>query len=108
MSYTVDTATKVHDRQIAAAGTFHSLLIKAVDALSGLADNAPQLSSRVDKFAAPVTKIVGTPSEVQAYAVASVRDWIDVQHKFQTGLLDAVAASTVTVEVPKKAARKKR
>ncbi len=49
-----------------------------------------------------MTKIVGTPSEVQAYAVASSREWIEVQHKFQTALLDAVYPAAVTVQVPKK------
>ena len=108
MSYTIDTATKFHDRQVAAVSTLQSLLVKAVETLSGLTDKAPEkLSSTLDEAAAPLTKIVGTPSEVQAYAVASSRDWLDVQHKFQTALLDAVSPSAVTVEVPKKTAAKK-
>ena len=111
MTYTIETATKIHDRQVAAVTTIQSLLVKAVETLSGLTDKAPKapekLSSTLDEVTAPVTKIVGTPSEVQAYAVASSRDWLEVQHKFQTALLDAVAPSAVTVEVPKKTAAKK-
>ena len=111
MSYTIDAVTKLHDRQVAAVGTFQSLLLKAVETLSGLTDEAPKapekLSSTLDEVAAPLTKIVGTPGEVQAYAVASSRDWLEVQHKFQTALLDAVAPSAVTVEVPKRTAAKK-
>lgn len=111
MSYTIDTATKFHDRQVAAASTAQSLLIKAVETLTGLTDKAPKapekLSSTLDGIAAPLTKLVGTPSEVQAYAVASSRDWLEVQHKFQTALLDAVSPSAVTVEVPKRTAAKK-
>lgn len=110
MSYTIETATKFHDRQVAAVSTLQSLLVKAVETLSGLPDKAPKapekLSSTLDQVAAPVTKIVGTPSEVQAYAVASTRDWLEVQHKFQTALLDAVSPSAVTVEVPKTTAKK--
>jgi hypothetical protein len=111
MSYSIDTATKFHDRQVAAVSTLQSLLVKAVETLSGLTDKAPKapekLSSTLDGVAAPLTKIVGTPSEVQAYAVASSREWLEVQHKFQTRLLDAVSPSAVTVEVPKKTAAKK-
>ena len=111
MTYTIETATKIHDRQVAAVSTLQSLLLKAVETLSGLTEKAPKapekLTSTLDEVTAPVTKIVGTPSEVQAYAVASSRDWIEVQHKFQTALLDAVYPAAVTVEVPKKTAAKK-
>jgi hypothetical protein len=106
MTYTFDTATKFHDRQVAAVGAVQSLVVKAVETLSALTDKAPKtpekLSSALDEVAGPLTKIVGTPSEVQAYVVASSRDWLEVQHKFQTALLDAVSPSAVTVEVPKK------
>lgn len=112
MSYTIDAATKFHDRQVAAASTVQSLLIKAVESLTGLTEKAPKapekLSTTLDELAAPLTKIVGTPSEVQAYAVASSRDWLEVQHKFQTALLDAVSPSAVTVEVPKRTAAKQK
>ena len=111
MTYTIDTATKFHDRQVAAVSTLQSLVVKAVETMSGLTDKAPKapekLSSTLDEVAAPLTKIVGTRSDVQAYAVASSRDWLEVQHKFQTALLDAVSPSAVTVEVPKKTAAKK-
>ena len=111
MSYTIDTATKIHDRNVAAVSAVQSLLVKAVDTLSGLTDKAPKapekLSSTLDEVAAPLTRLVGTPSEVQTYAVASSRDWLEVQHKFQAALLDAVSPSAVTVEVPEKPAAKK-
>ena len=111
MTYTIETATKIHDRQVAAVNTLQSLLLKAVETLSGLTDKAPKapekLSSTLDGIAAPLTKLVGSPSEVRAYAVASSRDWLEVQHKFQTALLDAVSPSAVTVEVPKRTAAKK-
>jgi predicted outer membrane protein len=105
MSYTVDTATEIYDRQVAAVSAVQSLLVQAVGTLSELADKAPKvpekLSSTLDDVAGPLTEIVGTPSEVQAYAVARSRDWLEVQHKFQTALLDAVSRSGVTVEAPK-------
>ncbi len=111
MSYAIDTATKVHEGQVAAVDAVQSLLVKAVETLSGLADQAPtapeKLTSTLDEVAAPVTKIVGTPSEVQSYAVTSFRDWLEAQHRFQTALLDAVSPSTVTVEAPKRTAAKK-
>jgi hypothetical protein len=111
MTYTIESATKFHDRQVAAVSTVQSLVVKAVGTLSELTDKAPKapekLRSTLDEVAAPLTKIVGTPSEVQAYAVASSRHWLEVQHKFQTALLDAVSPSAVTVEVPKRTAAKK-
>ena len=111
MTYTIDTATKVHDRQVAAVSAVQSLVVKAVESLSGLTDQAPKapekLSSTLVEVAGPLTKMVGTPSEVQAYAVARSRDWLEVQHKFQKALLNAVSPSAVAVEVPKKTTAKK-
>ena len=111
MTYTVETATKFHDRQVAAVSAVQSLVVKAVETLSGLTDKAPKvpekLSSTLDEVSGPLTKIVGTPSELQAHAVASSRDWLEVQHKFQTALLEAAFPSAVTVEVPKKNTAKK-
>jgi len=111
MSFTIDTATKFHDRQVVAVSTLQSLLVNAVESLSELTDKAPKapekLSGTLDEVAAPLTKIVGTPSEVQAYAVANSRDWLEVQHRFQTALLDAVTSSAGTAEVPKKTTAKK-
>jgi hypothetical protein len=111
MSYVFDAATKIHDRQVAAVSAVQSLLVQAVETLSALTDEAPKvpekLSSTLDGVAAPVAKLVGTPSEMQTYAVASSRNWLDVQHKFQTALLDAMSPTTVTVEVPRKTAAKK-
>ena len=111
MSYAIQTANKIHDHQVAAASTLQSLLVEAFETLSGLTALAPKapesLSSSMDEVVGPLTKIVGTPREVQAFVVASSRDWLDVQHKFRTELLDAASGSTVTVDVPQKAAAKK-
>lgn len=111
MSYTTDTATKVHERQVAAVGSLQSLVVTAVETLSGLADTAlkepTRLSSTLDEVAAPLTKIVGTSHEIQAHAVASSRDWLEAQHRFQTALLDALSLSAPTAEAPKPRAAKK-
>ena len=111
MSFTIDTVNKFHDRQIATVSTLQFLLVKAVESLSEITDKAPKapekLSRTLDEVAAPLTKIVGTPSEVQAYAVASSRDWLESQQRFQTALLHAATPSAVTAEVPKKATTKK-
>lgn len=112
MSYTIDKASKVHEDQVAAVETLQSMLIKTTDVFTGLRSKAPKapekLTDAVTKAAAPLIKLVGTPSEVQSYAVASSRDWLKVQHKFQTALQDAVFPLDVTVEVPAPSASKKR
>jgi len=112
MSYTIDSATKLHERQVAAVDTIQSNVIKALDVLTNARSKAPQapakLTDAVNKVAAPLTKVVGTPDEVQAYAVASTRDWLKVQHNFQASLLDAVFPSDVTVEVPASTTAKKK
>jgi len=104
MSYTVDAASKVHDGQVAAVENFQSMMVKAADGLTGLRRTAPQapeqLTDVVRKVAAPLTNVVGSPSEVRAYAVARSRDWLKVQHQFQAALHEAVFPSDVTVEVP--------
>lgn len=111
MSYAINTSTKFHDRQVASVGAVQSLFVRALETVSGLTDNAPKvpakLSSTLDEVAAPLVKLIGTPSEVQAYAVASSRDWLEVQHKFQTALLDAVSPATMTGEAAKQTAAKK-
>ena len=104
MSYTIDTATEIHQRQVAAVETLQSTLVKAVDVLTDVRSKAPeapeQLTDAARKVAAPLIKVVGTPSELQAHAVAISRDWLKVQSTFQNALLDAVFSSAVTVEVP--------
>ena len=104
MSYTIDAASKAHDAQVAAVETLQSVLVKAADVLTGLRGKAPQapeqLTDAVRKVAAPLTNVVGTPSEVRAYAVARSRDWLKVQHTFQAALHDAVFPSDVPVDVP--------
>jgi hypothetical protein len=111
MPYTIDTASEIHNRQVAAMETLQSTLVKAVDVLSDVRSKAPQapeqLTDAAQKIAAPLTKVVGTPSELHAHAVAISRDWFKVQNKFQTALLDAVFPSGVTVEVPAPTTRKK-
>lgn len=110
MSYTVETATMIHDRQVAAARTVQSLMVEAAKSMTELTDKAPKapekLSSKVRGVVSPLTKVVGTPSEVQAYAAASSREWLEVQHKFQTALLDAMSAATPTVDAPRRASKK--
>jgi len=112
MSITIDSATKLHERQVAAVDTIQSNVVKALDVITSARSKAPQapakLADAVDKITAPLTKVVGTPDEVQAYAVASTRDWLKVQHQFQTALLDAVFPSGVTVEVPAPSTPKKK
>ena len=112
MSYTIDSATKLHESQVAAVDTIQSNVVKTLDVLTRARSKAPQapvkLTDAVNKVAAPLTKVVGTPDEVQAYAVASTRDWLKVQHQFQTALLDAVFPSGVTIEVPAPTATKKK
>jgi len=111
MSYTIDSATKLHEHQVAAVDTIQSNVVKALDVLTSARSKAPQapakLTDAVTKASAPLTKVVGTPDEVQAYVVASTRDWLKVQHQFQAALLDAVFPSDVTVEVPAPTATKK-
>ena len=111
MSYTIDTATEIHNRQVAAAETLQSTVIKAVDVLTDVRTKAPevpeQLTDAAQKVAAPLTKLVGTPSELQAHAVAISRDWLKVQSKFQSALLDAVFPSALTVEEPASTTPKK-
>ena len=101
MSYTIDTATKLHERQVAAVDTIQSNVVRALDVLTSVRSKAPQapekLTDAVHKVAAPLTKVVGTPDEVQSYAVASTRDWLKVQHNFQAALLDVTVETHAAV-----------
>jgi hypothetical protein len=97
MSYTIDAGTKLHDHQVAAVSAFQSLFVKTVKTVSGLTESVPKAPAKLidtlDGVTTPLVKLIGTPSEVQAYAVASSRDWLEVQHAFRTALLDAVSPS---------------
>jgi hypothetical protein len=98
MSYVIDAAGKVHDKQVAAATKSQDLFVKVVEKVAGLRDRAPQAPEAlkvvvgpIQKVTAPVAKVFGDRTEVVEYVNGSVRDWIGVQQSFQNQLLDAVA-----------------
>jgi len=92
MSYAVDAAAKLHDRQVEAATKMQNLVVKAADGLAGLRDKAPETPERIaaplGKVTGPVTKVVGSPSEVAAYVAQSGRDWVELQQKFAESLFE--------------------
>ena len=96
MTYTIDTATKFHERQVAAVSAVQSLLVKAVETLSGLTTQAPKapekLTSKLDEVAGTVDQARRHPERGAGVRGGQFRDWLEVQHKFQTALLDAVTS----------------
>jgi hypothetical protein len=99
MSLVLDAASAVHSKQIGAVNRVEPHLVgaagKAAGAVGSLREKAalPEaVAGPVQKVTAPVTKVVGTPTEVAAYAVATAREWTEAQHRLQSALLDAVAA----------------
>lgn len=100
MSVVIDAAAKAHDKQIAVVT---AALEKLAGAVEGLRAKAPQLpesiTSPVQKVTAPLTKVVGNPSEIAAYLARSSQDWSAVQHKLQSDLAAALAAGRKTEAV---------
>lgn len=90
MSLFLDTLNTVHDKQLKAAARSTDLLASTAGKVAALAegarDKAPKAPAAVagplGKVTAPVTKVVGTPTEVAGYTVRSVRDWAAVQQRF--------------------------
>lgn len=97
MSLAIDTATKLHEEQIKAVTRSQDLVVSAVEkvatAVQGLRAKSPivpgVVAGPLQTAAGPVTKLVGTQSEVTSYLASSVRDWAEVQHKFRASVLEA-------------------
>jgi hypothetical protein len=101
MSVVIDAAEKVHNKQVEVATRSQEVvaaaLRKVADVAQDLRGKAPQVpesvSGPVEKVTAPVTKVVGTPSELAAYVARSTQDWLEVQHKLQRDLVAVVAGA---------------
>ena len=92
MSYAIDAATRLHHRQVEAATQVQDLVLKAFGGLATLADKAPQPPARfaapLEKVAAPVASIVGTPREFADYLGRARHDWSDLRTRFQVAIAD--------------------
>jgi hypothetical protein len=109
MSYAVDAATKLHQKNIEVATKVQDLIVEAVEKLVDLREKAPKAPSAVtdklDDLAAPMTKIFGTRTEVREYITQTAREWVELQQKFQTRLLDSYGLKKGPVAVAKPASK---
>lgn len=100
MSVAIDTAIKLHEQQIKAVTRSQDLVVSAIEKVAtvveGLRAKSPTVPDAVagpfEKVTAPVTKVVGTESDVRSYLTRSARDWVGVQQKFQAALLEVLAS----------------
>ena len=100
MSVAIDTATKLHEKQIHAVTRSQDLVVSAVEkvatALKGLRAKSPTvpdaITGPVEKVTAPLTNVIGDKSEVTSYLASSVRDWAEVQQNFQDAVLGALVS----------------
>lgn len=91
MSYALDAASRLHERQVEAATRVQDLMVKAVDSLVSLRNKAPEPPERVvaplEKISGPVSKVIGSPSEFASYVARSTREWTELQQKFQESII---------------------
>lgn len=116
MSVSIDTINKFHEMQIETVTRSQDAVLFAVGKLAtatqGLRAKSPSVPGSVagplEKLTGPVAEFVGNPSEITSYLSRSARDWVEVQHRFQAGVLDAFvaekAAPTTKVKATAKAA----
>ncbi|MET0740031.1 MAG: hypothetical protein ABWZ26_00575 [Candidatus Nanopelagicales bacterium] len=94
MSYAVDAASKLHEKQLAAATKGQELFVTVVEKVGDLRGKAPKapasVTDQLDKLVAPITKIVGTRSEVTEYVTRTAREWLALQQQYQARVLDIV------------------
>lgn len=107
MSVSATTLLKLHDLQLAAVTRSGDRVVSATEkgaaAIEEVRATVPgtleAIARTLEKLSAPATKIVGTPSEHRVAQLRRLRDWTEAQHKFQTGLLDAVLPGDQPVNV---------
>ena len=100
MSVAIDTATKLHEKQIHAVTRSQDLVVSAVEkvatALKGLRAKSPTVpdavTGPVEKVTAPLTKVLGDKSDVTSYVTSSVRDWAEVQQNFRAAVLGVLVS----------------
>jgi hypothetical protein len=113
MSLAIDAATKVHQKQIDAVTRSQDLAVSAVEkiasAVQGLQAKSPSVPGSVagplEGVTAPVTKVVGTRSEVVSYLGRTVRDWAETQQKLHAAVLGALVSDDRTAPAAKKPAK---
>jgi hypothetical protein len=100
MSVVIKTASKLHEEQIKAATRSQDFMVSTIEkvatAVEGLLAKSPTVPGFVagplEKVTAPVTQVFGTQSDFTSYLTRSVRDWIELQQKFQTAVLGALVS----------------
>jgi len=100
MSVAIDTATKLHEQQIKAVTRSQDFVVstieKAAAAVEGLRAKSPTVPDAVagplEKVTGPVAKVFGTQADVTSYFNRRVRDWVELQQKFQTAVLGALVS----------------
>ena len=115
MSIAIDTATKLHQKQIHAVTRSQDLVVSAVErvaaAVEGLRAKSPNVPDTVagplEKVTAPLTKVVGNKSEVTSYLSRSPRNWVEAQHKLQSAVLEALVPDDQPSQASKAKAKAK-
>lgn len=101
MSVAIDTATKLHEKQIHAVTRSQDFVVvsaveKVATAVKGLRAKSPTVpdavTGPVEKVTAPLTKVLGDKSDVTSYVTSSVRDWAEVQQNFRAAVLGVLVS----------------
>ena len=114
MSYAVDAASKLHEKQLAAATKGQDLFVTVVEKVTDLREKAPRSSTvtgaleGLDKLVAPITKFVGSRAEVTEYVTRTAREWLALQQQFQARILGIAGVKPAAAAKPaRKTAAKK-
>jgi hypothetical protein len=99
VSFALDAVTMVHSTQVEAATKTQDLVLNAAqkftDAVGALGGKAvpTAVTGPISTFTAPVANWLGTPAELASYVARSTHDWVGVDYRFRTALLEAFVPS---------------
>ena len=91
MSYVIDAATKIHDRQLEAITKGRGGVVKLVKRVAELAEGAPQAPAQVRSLLAPVTSVVGAPTNYVRFVAESSKQQTAALLAFQDEIVAALA-----------------
>lgn len=91
MSYVIDAASKIQERQLEAVTKGQESVLKLVKKVAELAEGAPKAPEQVQNALSPVTGVLGSPADYVRFIAESSSEWTSARLAFQDELVQVLA-----------------
>jgi hypothetical protein len=88
MSYLINAARKMDDRQLQVASDSQNVVVDLAKKVASYADRAPGMPGPFHKLVEPIESVFGSPTEFIRSVVESNRQWTEAWLDFSTKISD--------------------